>query len=71
LFREHEKDEAAFYDSANTESEDENSICQSIIQEKVDVDINLTAFANARKYYDIKKQSSLKQEKTLAAADKV
>ncbi|CAB4489274.1 unnamed protein product [Rhizophagus irregularis] len=70
LLREHEKDEAAFYDSANTESEDENNISQSIIQEKIDVDINLTAFANARKYYDMKKQSSLKQEKTLAAADK-
>ncbi|RGB38792.1 fibronectin-binding protein A N-terminus-domain-containing protein [Rhizophagus diaphanus] len=70
LLREHEKDEAAFYDSANTEPEDENNISQSIIQEKIDVDINLTAFANARKYYDMKKQSSLKQEKTLAAADK-
>ncbi|GBB97847.1 hypothetical protein RclHR1_03090005 [Rhizophagus clarus] len=70
LLREYEKDEAAFYDSTDTDSEDENNTSQSIILEKVDVDISLSAFANARKYYDIKKQSSLKQEKTLAAADK-
>ncbi|CAJ0833921.1 21951_t:CDS:10 [Entrophospora sp. SA101] len=41
------------------------------IHEKVDVDIYLSAFANARKYYDVKKQSAIKQEKTLAVADKV
>ncbi|RIA97467.1 hypothetical protein C1645_686756 [Glomus cerebriforme] len=71
LLREYEKDEAAFYDSSETESEDENNTYQSTtVQEKVDVDINLSAFANARKYYDIKKQSSTKQVKTLAAADK-
>ncbi|CAJ0766013.1 4380_t:CDS:2, partial [Entrophospora sp. SA101] len=40
------------------------------IHEKVDVDIYLSAFANARKYYDVKKQSAIKQEKTLAVADK-
>ncbi|KAF9990855.1 hypothetical protein BGZ75_008859 [Mortierella antarctica] len=36
----------------------------------VDLDIHLTAFANARKYYDVKKQSAIKQEKTLAHASK-
>ncbi|KAG0213333.1 hypothetical protein BGX28_004671 [Mortierella sp. GBA30] len=36
----------------------------------VDLDIYLTAFANARKYYDVKKQSAIKQEKTLAHASK-
>ncbi|KAF9550895.1 hypothetical protein EC957_011442 [Mortierella hygrophila] len=36
----------------------------------VDMDIYLTAFANARKYYDVKKQSAIKQEKTLAHASK-
>ncbi|KAI7818715.1 fibronectin-binding protein A N-terminus-domain-containing protein [Gamsiella multidivaricata] len=36
----------------------------------IDLDIYLTAFANARKYYDVKKQSAIKQEKTLAHASK-
>ncbi|KAG0328587.1 hypothetical protein BGZ99_005066, partial [Dissophora globulifera] len=36
----------------------------------LDLDIYLTAFANARKYYDVKKQSAIKQEKTLAHASK-
>ncbi|KAF9281020.1 hypothetical protein BGZ68_006891 [Mortierella alpina] len=36
----------------------------------VDLDIHFTAFANARKYYDVKKQSAIKQEKTLAHASK-
>ncbi|KAF9434513.1 hypothetical protein BGZ76_007890 [Entomortierella beljakovae] len=35
---------------------------------RVDLDIYLTAFANARKYYEVKKQSAIKQEKTLAHA---
>ncbi|KAF9346640.1 hypothetical protein BGX26_001841 [Mortierella sp. AD094] len=36
----------------------------------IDLDIYLTAFANARKYYDVKKQSAIKQEKTMAHASK-
>ncbi|KAG0017952.1 hypothetical protein BGZ80_007744 [Entomortierella chlamydospora] len=36
----------------------------------VDLDIYLTAFSNARKYYDVKKQSAIKQEKTMAHASK-
>ncbi|KAG0340587.1 hypothetical protein BG004_006345 [Podila humilis] len=36
----------------------------------VDLDIYLTAFANARNYYDVKKQSAIKHEKTLAHASK-
>ncbi|KAG0005805.1 hypothetical protein BGZ65_010109 [Modicella reniformis] len=36
----------------------------------VDLDISLTAFANARKYYDVRKQSAIKQERTLAHASK-
>ncbi|CAG8668798.1 2831_t:CDS:10 [Funneliformis caledonium] len=70
LLREYEKDDEAFYDSSDTESENENNTPQQIVQEKVDVDIYLSAFANARKYYDVKKQSAFKQVKTLAAADK-
>ncbi|KAJ2961396.1 hypothetical protein NQZ79_g3433 [Umbelopsis isabellina] len=37
---------------------------------KVDVDIYLTAFANARKYYDQKKATAAKHEKTIAASTK-
>ncbi|KAF2073867.1 hypothetical protein CYY_004827 [Polysphondylium violaceum] len=35
----------------------------------IDVDISLSAFANARKYYDSKKQSHEKAQKTLAQAE--
>lgn len=38
---------------------------------KVDVDISATAYANARKYYDQKKSTALKHEKTIAASSKV
>ncbi|CAM0135522.1 hypothetical protein VKS41_005168 [Umbelopsis sp. WA50703] len=37
---------------------------------KVDVDIYLTAFANARKYYDQKRATAAKHEKTIAASTK-
>jgi hypothetical protein len=37
----------------------------------VDVDIYLTAFANARKYYDQKRATAAKHEKTIAASTKV
>ncbi|KAI8354448.1 fibronectin-binding protein A N-terminus-domain-containing protein [Mortierella sp. GBAus27b] len=36
----------------------------------VDLDISLTAFANASKYYGEKKQSAIKQERTMAHASK-
>lgn len=36
----------------------------------VDVDLDLTAFANARKYYDKKRSAALKQQKTLDAHGK-
>ncbi|KAF9584764.1 hypothetical protein BGW38_005269 [Lunasporangiospora selenospora] len=36
----------------------------------INLDINLTAFANARNYYDYKKQSAAKHEKTLAHESK-
>ncbi|CAG8474247.1 7195_t:CDS:10 [Acaulospora morrowiae] len=61
LLREKERNDDAFYDSSDSEPENE---------EKVDVDINLSAFANARKYYDVKKQSAMKEYKTLAIAEK-
>ncbi|KAI9305340.1 fibronectin-binding protein A N-terminus-domain-containing protein [Cunninghamella echinulata] len=37
---------------------------------KVDVDISLTAFANARNYYDMKRSTAAKHEKTIAATSK-
>ncbi|KAI8086191.1 fibronectin-binding protein A N-terminus-domain-containing protein [Halteromyces radiatus] len=37
---------------------------------KVDVDISTTAFANARVYYDMKKTTAVKHEKTIAATSK-
>ncbi|XP_073950887.1 nuclear export mediator factor NEMF homolog Clbn [Choristoneura fumiferana] len=36
----------------------------------VDIDLSLTAFANARKYYDLKRNAAKKQQKTLESADK-
>ncbi|KAJ3168662.1 hypothetical protein HDU88_001555 [Geranomyces variabilis] len=37
----------------------------------VDLDIYMSAFANARRYYDTKKIAAVKQDKTLQAAEKV
>ncbi|CAH0728636.1 unnamed protein product, partial [Brenthis ino] len=36
----------------------------------VDIDLSLTAFANARRYYDQKRHAAKKQQKTLESADK-
>ncbi|RHZ69460.1 hypothetical protein Glove_283g31 [Diversispora epigaea] len=58
----------SFYDSSDSESDDGDD--KNIIEEKVDVDIYSTAFANAKKYYDSKKQSAKKESKTLASAEK-
>ena len=58
------------------EDEDDNLEAEDRHQPKakptvlVDLDIYLTAFANARKYYEVKKLSAIKQEKTLAHASK-
>ncbi|KAG0171134.1 hypothetical protein DFQ28_003900 [Apophysomyces sp. BC1034] len=54
-------------DSEDSETDEEQSE-PSIV--KVDVDIGLTAFANARKYYDQKKSTAHKHEKTIAASSK-
>ncbi|KAK9767340.1 hypothetical protein K7432_002958 [Basidiobolus ranarum] len=55
-----------FFDSSDDESED----VETFKPLDVDVDIFSTAFANARKYYDVKKFSASKQEKTIAASTK-
>ena len=38
---------------------------------KIDLDINSSAYANARRYYDSRKIAASKQEKTLSIADKM
>ncbi|KAI8382378.1 fibronectin-binding protein A N-terminus-domain-containing protein [Blakeslea trispora] len=53
------------YDSEDDEEEPMQP--QSV---KIDVDINLTAFANARKYYEQKKVTATKHEKTIEASSK-
>ncbi|CAO0793809.1 unnamed protein product [Mucor circinelloides] len=50
------------------DSDDEDSNEQKSY--KVDVDIGLTAFANARKYYEQKKTTATKHEKTIEATSK-
>ncbi|CEI96366.1 hypothetical protein RMCBS344292_10530 [Rhizopus microsporus] len=51
-----------------SEDEDEEEKPKEIF--KVDVDIGLTAFANARKYYEQKKSTASKHEKTIEASAK-
>lgn len=38
---------------------------------RIEIDLSLSAFANARSYYDVKKQSRQKHEKTVKASGKV
>ncbi|UJR14620.1 hypothetical protein I4U23_001614 [Adineta vaga] len=42
----------------------------SLAPVKIDVDLSLTAFANAKRYFEHKKQSSQKQQRTLEAGEK-
>jgi predicted ribosome quality control (RQC) complex YloA/Tae2 family protein len=51
-----------------SDSEDEDQPEQKTF--KVDVDMGLTAFANARKYYEQKKTTATKHEKTIEASSK-
>ncbi|KAI8066316.1 fibronectin-binding protein A N-terminus-domain-containing protein [Gongronella butleri] len=65
------EDEESGYGSDTSDSEDEQSEPKRAAElYKVDVDILETAFANARSYYDMKKQSAVKHEKTIAATSK-
>lgn len=56
------------YDDSDSEDEAEHQPEQKIF--KVDVDIGLSAFANARKYYEQKKTTATKHEKTIEASSK-
>ncbi|KAK4518124.1 uncharacterized protein ATC70_001475 [Mucor velutinosus] len=59
-------DPEEYEDSDDSEDEDANEQKSY----KVDVDIGLTAFANARKYYEQKKTTATKHEKTIEATSK-
>lgn len=67
---EEDDDEEDDYDSDDSEEEEEEKEEKEPQFVKVDVEIGLTAFANARKYYEQKKTTASKHEKTLAASSK-
>jgi hypothetical protein len=52
------------YDGSGSEQDEERSPML------VDIDLSLTAYANARRYYDQKRTAAKKQQKTLESADK-
>ncbi|XP_047536851.1 ribosome quality control complex subunit NEMF homolog [Vanessa atalanta] len=55
------------YDDGNSEDDE----CEERLKPMlVDIDLSLTAFANARRYYDQKRTAAKKQQKTLESADK-
>ncbi|KAG2182712.1 hypothetical protein INT44_005692 [Umbelopsis vinacea] len=64
--------ESSEEDSSSDEDDDEEKVEKQRNNEpsKVDVDIYLTAFANARKYYDQKRATAAKHEKTIAASER-
>ena len=70
IFREPEDDDDSNEDSSDSENEEQEHEEKSKTPVKVDVEIGLTAFANARKYYDQKKSTATKHEKTLKASSK-
>lgn len=37
----------------------------------MDIDLGLSVYANARRYYDMKKQAAKKEQKTIDASNKV
>ncbi|XP_002735180.1 ribosome quality control complex subunit NEMF-like [Saccoglossus kowalevskii] len=53
--------------SSDVDDEDKHS---GIGPLKIDIDLDLSAYANARKYYEAKKHSAVKEQKTLAASQK-
>lgn len=63
-----EYDESESSDSEDDEDKEQEP--ESRKSYKVDVEIGLTAFANARKYYEQKKSTAAKHEKTIEASSK-
>ena len=79
-FEEEEQSDPDSSDSSLSDSEDDNQTKKVVknkktpIQDKslkIDLDIYSSAYANARRYYDSRKVAVVKQEKTIAAADKI
>ncbi|XP_050354000.1 ribosome quality control complex subunit NEMF homolog [Nymphalis io] len=60
------------YDDRNSEDDDDNDDDDEgrLKPMLVDIDLSLTAYANARRYYDQKRTAAKKQQKTLESADK-
>ncbi|KAI5633747.1 hypothetical protein NE865_13545 [Phthorimaea operculella] len=57
------------YDDGDS-GDDENEGKEKLKPMMVDIDLSLTAFANARRYYDQKRNAAKKQQKTLESAGK-
>nr|CAD7402804.1 unnamed protein product [Timema poppensis] len=55
---------------AEDDSSDEDTNLQGLKPTLIDIDLDLTAFANARKYYDQKRNAAKKQQKTLESQGK-
>nr|CAD7450323.1 unnamed protein product [Timema bartmani] len=55
---------------AEDDSSDEDTAIQGLKPTLIDIDLDLTAFANARKYYDQKRNAAKKQQKTLESQGK-
>nr|CAD7430507.1 unnamed protein product [Timema monikensis] len=55
---------------AEDDSSDEDTNIQGLKPTLIDIDLDLTAFANARKYYDQKRNAAKKQQKTLESQGK-
>ncbi|XP_066142754.1 ribosome quality control complex subunit NEMF homolog [Euwallacea fornicatus] len=58
--------ESTNIDQSNQENEDDDKIPSMV----VDLDLDLTAFANARRYYDQKRTAAKKQQKTIESHTK-
>ncbi|KAJ8044952.1 Nuclear export mediator factor Nemf [Holothuria leucospilota] len=55
------------FDSDESENEEEEVRSKPM---RVDIDLGLSAYANARRYFDLKKHSKKKEQKTVDAAEK-
>ncbi|XP_023950258.2 ribosome quality control complex subunit NEMF homolog [Bicyclus anynana] len=60
-------DEADDDDDDDEENDNEEGKLKPMM---IDIDLSLTAFANARRYYDQKRNAAKKQQKTVESADK-
>jgi len=60
----------ADYDDSD-EDEEDRLPARPPASQLVDVDLALSAYANARLYFDLKRQSAEKHSKTIAASEKV